>query len=168
MKRIEVWPIGRVAADDAAGRYVLEIEAEYGRGLVLEHFGRVQVLWVGPRRGRAGPALQFLSLRAPYAPGKRAGAACRSEHRPNPIALTSCGVVLVDLKEGRIVLDYIDAVDGTPLLDVKPYILVCDRSRESAVAPLFRDWPEWIEDVGAFFSRRCPGSSVAPPSADRH
>lgn len=154
MKRIEVRPIGRVAADDAAGRYVLEIEAEYREGLLsLEHFGRVQVLWWA--QGVDEPALRStLSCELPYAPGTRAGVfACRSEYRPNPIALTSCGVVLVDRQEGRIVLDYIDAADGTPLLDVKPYIPVCDRSRESAVAPWFRDWPEWIEDAGAFFSR---------------
>ena len=154
MKKIEVRPIGRVKADDAAGKYVLEIDSEFREGLLsLEHFGRVQVLWWA--HGVDEPELRTtLSCELPYAPGKRAGVfACRSEYRPNPIALTSCGVVLVDRKEGRIVLDYIDAADGTPLLDVKPYIPVCDRSRESAVAPWFRDWPEWIEDAGAFFSR---------------
>jgi tRNA (Thr-GGU) A37 N-methylase len=51
------------------------------------------------------------------------------------------------------VLDYIDAVDGTPLLDIKPYIPVCDRARTSAVPAWFRDWPEWMEDAGAFFSQ---------------
>ena len=154
MKKIEVRPIGRVAADDAAGKYVLEIDPEFREGLLsLEAFGRIQVLWWA--HGVDEPGLRStLSCELPYARGTRAGVfACRAEYRPNPIALTSCGVVLVNRKEGRIVLDYIDAADGTPLLDVKPYIPVCDRARDSAVPPWFRDWPEWIEDAGAFFSR---------------
>ncbi len=89
----------------------------------------------------------------PYAPGTRAGVfACRSEYRPNPIALTSCGVVEVRREEGIVRLDYIDALDGTPVLDLKPYIPVCDRAREFRVPEWFRAWPEWIEEAGAFFS----------------
>jgi tRNA (Thr-GGU) A37 N-methylase len=95
-----------------------------------------------------------LSCELPYAKGTRAGVfACRAEYRPNPVALTSCGIVEVKRKEGLVVLDYIDAVDGTPLVDIKPYIPVCDRARDFKVAPWFRNWPVWIEDGAAFFAQ---------------
>jgi tRNA-Thr(GGU) m(6)t(6)A37 methyltransferase TsaA len=153
MQKIEVRPIGRVVVDEAAGNYVLEIDPEYREGLLsLETFGRVQVLWWA--HGMDDPGMRsILTCELPYARGKLAGVfACRAEYRPNPIALTACGIVKVDHEAGRVVLDYIDAVDGTPLLDIKPYIPVCDRARESTVPEWFREWPEWIEDAGAFFA----------------
>jgi len=46
--------------------------------------------------------------------------ATRSPHRPNPIGLTLCRLERV---EGhRIIMSGVDLVDGTPILDVKPYI----------------------------------------------
>lgn len=154
MKKIEVSPIGTVRADDAKGRYALEIDAEFREGLAsLGEFGRIQALWWA--HGMDEPKWRAtLACELPYAPGVKAGVfACRAEYRPNPIALTCCGVLGVKPKEGLVLLDYIDAVDGTPLLDLKPYIPVCDRAREAKVPAWFRAWPEWIEDAGAFFSR---------------
>jgi len=154
MKKIELNPVGTVRANDSKGSYALEIDAAYRDGLAsLEEFGRVQVLWWAHGTDDAGHR-SILACELPYAPGVRAGVfACRAEYRPNPIALTSCGVIGVKPKEGLVLLDYIDAVDGTPLLDLKPYIPVCDRAREIKVPIWFRSWPEWIEDAGAFFSQ---------------
>jgi tRNA-Thr(GGU) m(6)t(6)A37 methyltransferase TsaA len=46
--------------------------------------------------------------------------ACRSPVRPNLIALSVCKIVSV---EGNVVkVDAIDAFDGTPVLDLKPFI----------------------------------------------
>jgi len=41
--------------------------------------------------------------------------------RPNPIALSCAQVLGIDLMQGRIYPAYIDANDGSPLLDIKPY-----------------------------------------------
>ena len=47
--------------------------------------------------------------------------ATRSPHRPNPIGLSL--VELVDIKNGTtLILAGADLVDGTPILDVKPYL----------------------------------------------
>ncbi len=154
MKNIEIKPIGRVRADDTRGSYVLEIEAPYREGLLgLEEFGRVHVLWWAHGMDEA-KYRSVMSCELPYAPGTRAGVfACRAEYRPNLIDLTTCGVIEVRRKEGLVVLDYIDAIDGTPVLDLKPYIPVCDRARDIKVPSWFRAWPEWMEDAGAFFSQ---------------
>lgn len=49
--------------------------------------------------------------------------ASRSTHRPNPIGLSLVELIDVDLRDGvRLVLAGIDLMDGTPVLDVKPYL----------------------------------------------
>lgn len=46
--------------------------------------------------------------------------ATRSPHRPNPIGLSL--VELVDVQKDRLIFAGADLVDGTPILDVKPYL----------------------------------------------
>jgi tRNA (Thr-GGU) A37 N-methylase len=54
---------------------------------------------------------------------------------------------------GRIVhLAWIDAFDGTPVLDLKPYIPISDRVRDVRIAEWLADWPEWMEDAAEFFA----------------
>jgi tRNA (adenine37-N6)-methyltransferase len=152
MKKIEIEPIGEVRADDAKGRYALEIDQPYREGLLaLSEFGRIHVLWWAHGIDEPKPRATLV-CDLPYAKGEKAGVfACRAQYRPNPIDLTSCGIIEVREREGLVILDYIDAVDGTPIVDLKPYIPVCDRARDIKVPAWFRSWPEWIEDAGAFF-----------------
>jgi tRNA-Thr(GGU) m(6)t(6)A37 methyltransferase TsaA len=46
----------------------------------------------------------------------------RSPIRPNPIALAVVKLLALDIAEGRLEIDAIDCLDGTPVLDIKPYI----------------------------------------------
>lgn len=46
--------------------------------------------------------------------------ATRSPHRPNPIGLSL--VEIVEVKNNSIILAGADLVDGTPILDIKPYL----------------------------------------------
>lgn len=61
--------------------------------------------------------------------------ALRSPARPNPIALATVRIVSVDKPAGRIAIDAIDCLDGTPLLDIKP-------------------WSDVIEGIGVTAARR--------------
>lgn len=45
--------------------------------------------------------------------------ALRSPSRPNPIALTLA--LIKDVRDDRVLVEGMDAVDGTPVLDLKPY-----------------------------------------------
>ena len=54
--------------------------------------------------------------------------ALRSPVRPNPIGLAVSRVVELDAATGRITIDAIDCLDGTPLLDVKPYLATVDNA----------------------------------------
>ncbi|TVP70393.1 MAG: SAM-dependent methyltransferase [Rhodobacteraceae bacterium] len=44
----------------------------------------------------------------------------RSPVRPNPIGLGVVRVLEIDIASGRVGIDAIDAIDGTPLIDIKP------------------------------------------------
>lgn len=80
------------------------------------------------RQGRKGSAgKQSHTFPAKIAPpvlkGRRIGLFCtRSPHRPNPIGLTLVRVDGVDARRGVIQISGLDLVDGTPVLDIKPYV----------------------------------------------
>ena len=48
----------------------------------------------------------------------------RSQFRPNPIGVTV--VRLKSVEGNRLVVEGLDAVDGTPVLDIKPHVLTFD------------------------------------------
>ena len=58
----------------------------------------------------------------------------RSPARPNPIGLHVARLVTVDIGSGRIELNAIDALDGTPVIDIKPYFASVDAVPEAIVA----------------------------------
>lgn len=58
----------------------------------------------------------------------------RAKHRPNPIGITA--VELVEVAGNVVRVKGLDAIDGTPVLDIKPYFPAFDRV-DAAVVP---DW----------------------------
>ena len=46
--------------------------------------------------------------------------ACRSPHRPNPLSL--CAVKLLRREGGRLFVRHLDALDGSAVVDIKPYV----------------------------------------------
>ncbi|MCP5506829.1 MAG: tRNA (N6-threonylcarbamoyladenosine(37)-N6)-methyltransferase TrmO [Chlamydiales bacterium] len=63
-------------------------------------------------------------VRPPRGDRKRGTFATRSPHRPNPIGL-SC-VELLDVNGLDLIIGSHDLLDGTPILDIKPYLPYCD------------------------------------------
>lgn len=84
----------------------------------------------------------------PRSPGKRRGVlATRSPHRPNPIGLS---VVRLDRVEGLVLhIRDVDMLDGTPVLDVKPYVPYTDSVPHARVG--------WLQPL-------VPEASDAPPT----
>jgi tRNA-Thr(GGU) m(6)t(6)A37 methyltransferase TsaA len=95
---------------------VIDIDAAYADGLLdIERFSHLFVLFAF-----------HLSTAKPlrvYPPGQRRERgvfATRSPHRPNAI-----GILTVELlrREGRrLFVKGVDVIDGTPVLDIKPYL----------------------------------------------
>jgi len=63
-------------------------------------------------------------VRPPRDAVKRGVFATRAPHRPNPIGITAAR--LVEVRGRRITVVDHDLIDGTPVLDVKPYVPYCD------------------------------------------
>lgn len=140
--------IGNVEQRDGC-RIVLQ--APYKHGLKgLAGFGHLQVVWFADQAGNAGSA--FTVIPKPYAKGpEQIGVfATRSPYRPNSLCISTACVVDVDEEQGILQLGYIDAEDGTPVLDIKPYHGSEDRVREYKTPVWCAHWPQWIEDSEHF------------------
>jgi len=146
-------PIGTVSASDEEERYTLQIDEAYRPALkALDQFSHALIFWWADQMD-SREMRNELTTELPYAPGVEVGVfACRSEYRPNPIAVTTMPILDIDLEKGVVTLPWIDAYDGTPVIDLKPYIPISDRIRDYQVADWASDWPEWMEDAAAYFA----------------
>ncbi len=104
----------------AQGPAVLEIFEEFAAGLKdVERAGHLIVFYWCDRADR-----EKLQTRTPHGPEIRGVFACRSPSRPNPIAF--CVAELVRREGNRLYVRGLDALDKSPLLDIKPYVSALD------------------------------------------
>jgi tRNA (adenine37-N6)-methyltransferase len=112
-------PIGQVRVVD--GRASIVLDQAFQPGLLgLEGFSHIHVIWwfdqndtpqkravlqVHPRGDAGNPLTGVFACRAPV--------------RPNLIALSLCKVTAI--KDNVVEVEKIDAFDGTPVVDIKPY-----------------------------------------------
>ena len=76
--------------------------------------------------------------------------ATRSPLRLNPIALTTVSILKIDHDRGIIHIPYIDAENGTPIIDLKSYHPSIDRIKDVSVPEWCSHWPKWYEDSADF------------------
>lgn len=130
----------------------IRLEPEYIPGLrALEGFRHINVLWWFSGCDNDADR-HTLQTRQPYrgAPEVMGVFATRSPARPNPIALTASEVLDIDHAAGIIRVAFIDADDGTPVLDIKPYTPSFDRVEAPGVPAWCGGWPGSTEASGCF------------------
>src|SRR6185295_13031585 len=94
---------------------VVELDPRYAPGLT--DLGLYSHCWLLYWMDRAR---RDLTLQVPAHLGRARGTfALRSPVRPNPIAIAA--VEIVGMEGGRLSVRGVDCIDGTPLLDIKPY-----------------------------------------------
>jgi len=134
-KVLTMKPIGQVKKQD--DRTWLEIKPEFAPALLgLGEFSHVWVIyWFdGNDTPEARATLQVHPRRDPANP-LTGVFACRSPQRPNLIGLTACKIL--QIKGNRVEVAGLDAWDGTPLVDLKPYIPKGDAIPEATT-------PDWV------------------------
>lgn len=89
----------------------------------IDEFSHIWLVWYFDKSAEKEVSL---TVRPPKLGGnKRIGVfASRSPFRPNPIGLSLVKLLSVDFTNGklRLIVEGADLVDGTPILDIKPYL----------------------------------------------
>lgn len=150
MQKFMVHPIGKISANEN-GMFI-ELESGYIPALqALDGFSHINVLWWFSDFDR-DETRGILEVPKPYknAPFVMGTFATRSPLRPNPVALTAVQIIGIDEKSGVIQIAYIDANDGSPVLDIKPYTPSLDRVEAPGVPEWCAHWPKSLEESGDF------------------
>ncbi|QDZ22565.1 TsaA-like domain-containing protein [Chloropicon primus] len=129
-------------------------EAPAGHSLSgLEGFSHVWLLWAfhnyKSKKDRSP------RVKPPRLGGQSLGVfACRSPKRPNKIGMSACRIERIDEENGTLLVSGHDLLDGTPILDLKPYIPQYDSFPDAKV-------PDWVNQPKSLNRAGVAASSVA-------
>ena len=94
----------------------IEIDPAYAAGLKdIAAFSHLIIIFAFHQ---SGPG--HLLVRPPFEKRQRGVFSTRSPHRPNPIGMTV--VKLIGRRKNILKVSGVDMLEGTPVLDIKPYI----------------------------------------------
>ena len=128
---IEGMPIQPTGASGIQG--TVEVFPEFAEGLKdLEGFSHIILLY---HFHRVQEAKLIVTPFMDFQP--RGVFATRAPKRPNPIGLSI--VKLISIKQNSLHIENVDILDGTPLLDIKPYVPEFDQHRADRVG--------WLEQA---------------------
>jgi tRNA (adenine37-N6)-methyltransferase len=118
--RASATPIQPAFAEGCAGR--VEMLPEFAEGLIdIEGFSHAYIIYWLHQSTTAPMRVK------PFLQDKEHGVfATRSPNRPNPIGLSLVRVIARE--SGVLVFDGADMLDGTPVLDIKPYAPCFDKA----------------------------------------
>jgi formylmethanofuran dehydrogenase subunit E len=96
--------------------FEIEISGQYGEGLKdIDGFSHLILLyWLHSAKSYS------LSVNTPWDSKPHGVFATRSPNRPNPIGFSV--VELIETNGNRLKVKGLDALEGTPLIDIKPYL----------------------------------------------
>jgi tRNA-Thr(GGU) m(6)t(6)A37 methyltransferase TsaA len=143
-KKCELSPIGHV--QKTKNGFTLEIQEPFRPALKqLDHFSHVIVIWWANKHDNP-ESRSKTQCTPPYADKLTGVFACRAEYRPNPLAITTCKILEVNEQKGTVEVPWIDAHNGTPIIDLKAYFPVCDRVKQPHIPDWLKGWPEWMPE----------------------
>ncbi|SHI61793.1 tRNA-Thr(GGU) m(6)t(6)A37 methyltransferase TsaA [Shimia gijangensis] len=114
------------AARESGQSARIELEPDFAPGLEGVEVGQgvILIYWMNHAR-------RDLIRQAPrHVEGTRGTFALRSPVRPNPLAMSAVRITGIDMENGVVEIDAIDCFDGTPLVDIKPWIPTVDMPAE--------------------------------------
>ncbi|MEG0375402.1 MAG: TrmO family methyltransferase [Raoultibacter sp.] len=151
MSDIVINPIGTVSQNED-GSATIHLESHYRSGMKgLNGFSHLVITWWADKAD--DPAYRdFLDVGMPYKNVTEPLGifATRSPMRPNPLCVSVIAVAALDGEKGTIASYYLDAEDGTPVLDIKPYTPSIDRVAVPEVPAWCAHWPQDVETSDDF------------------
>lgn len=107
-------PRQSVLSDQTA---IIEIEEEYKDAIFnLEVGNYIVIIFAFHKSPKNTP----LIIDHKHTNGRKGIFATRSPNRPNPLGLSICKII--DLTDSTITIEKVDMLNGTPVLDIKPYV----------------------------------------------
>lgn len=150
MNDFKIFSIGKIVNEKENVSVVLD--KKYAEGLKgLREYSHVQIIWwmdgCDNESDRA-----TLTEEKPYTngPDKIGVFALHSPERPNPIAVSNAGIAYVDEEKGIVGLYYMDAFDGSKVIDLKPYTPSIDRIEHPITPSWCSHWPKSYEESAGF------------------
>ncbi|HHV30388.1 TrmO family methyltransferase domain-containing protein [Acetivibrio mesophilus] len=150
MSKIKIIPIGKIKNEN--GDVAIKLDEKYTIALKgLEDYSHVQIIWwmdgCDNETDRA-----MLIQKKPYknGPDEIGVFALRSPERPNPIGVSNAQITFIDVTNGTIGLTYVDANNGSTILDIKPYTPSIDRVENPITPDWCGHWPKSFEESGVF------------------
>ena len=149
MKNYSLEPIGYVEKEGEI--FSLRILPECQPGLTgLQGFSHLWVLWWAhlsdPKQRREHLNLGQLFKHGPHDVGVFS---TRAPSRPHPIMISTIKVLSLDSENGLIQTPFIDAEEGTPIIDIKPYYPM-DRVEQCQTPAWCRHWQKWFETAATY------------------
>jgi tRNA-Thr(GGU) m(6)t(6)A37 methyltransferase TsaA len=144
---IQLESIGTIRTQEG---FAVKLDSKWRAGLSeLEGFGHVVVLW---QAHQATWSDEHISVKQPYhgAPGEMGVFATRSPLRPNRVCVSVAALVSVDTETCTVNLAWIDAEEGSPVIDIKPYHPSSDRIEFPRTPPWCASWPKSLEQSARF------------------
>jgi tRNA-Thr(GGU) m(6)t(6)A37 methyltransferase TsaA len=158
-KSITLNPIGKAQTNEEKGEFSIIIKEKFRPALKeLENFTHINILWWANEHDnpKSREITQVSELPPFY--GEKAPTmgifATRSEYRPNPILLTTVQIMDIDQKKGLIKLAYFDAFNGSPIIDIKPYLGMTDRVMSAEYPKYLQHWPKTNEEAAEWWAQQ--------------
>ena len=145
--RVKISPIGIVKNNILDRHYIdakeiiseLHINPRYRRGLDgIEAFSHIIVIFWLDKISPGGRKVLKVHPRHDFSLPLTGVFSTRSPARPNPIGITT--VKLIEKKSNTLIVAGLDAIDGTPVLDIKPYL-------PEKIDPAELMMPDWINKL---------------------
>ncbi len=144
----DTFTISQIGTLTTGNGFTLTVDEPYRQGLDgLEGFSHVIVLWVAHQTDEGSIVLNNPYVEGPERPGVFS---TRSASRPNRLGISVAPVVSTDFDRGQLTLAWIDTLDQTPVVDVKPYFPSSDRVSQATTPDWCSNWPQNLEESATF------------------
>lgn len=151
-KSMSEFVVNKIGYVDTNEGFKIVLDKKYIKALKgIGEFRYIQIVWWFDRADNEKNR-NLITEKKPYknGPEELGVFATRTPCRPNPIAITTVYVLNVDYENGVIEVSYIDALNGSPIIDIKPYMPSVDRVENPMVPNWCSHWPKNYETSGDF------------------